>query len=375
MRGSLTQLQHLASMYGVRTSYLDTHGAEVVASAESLLAVLRALGAQIGSPKDIASAARARRREYWRRICEPVILAHDNEMLTLNLRLPARCIDSQLKAALTTETGERLELDWRAELTSVINSVSVEGAEYAVVRLYLPEMLPQGYHTLQLEIDDLTADSHIICSPQTVRRPFHAQEEIWGVFIPLYSLQTRSSWGTASFWDLERLREWTAGAGGKMVGTLPLLATFGESAGGVSPYMPASRLFWNEFYIDIERIPHFVDCREAQQLVSSSGFQKELASLRSGRRVKHEPQMALKRQVLQVLAEQYVQHENPPTGLAEYVANTPHAKDYARFRAAGEKYGTCWQEWPQAARDGQLNEGDFSPQAERYHLYAQWICH
>ena len=47
--------------------------------------------------------------------------------------------------------------------------------------------------------------------------------------------------------------------GGGLVGTLPLLAGFlGDGVGEgdlfePSPYSPASKLFWNEFYVDVER--------------------------------------------------------------------------------------------------------------------------
>ena len=50
--------------------------------------------------------------------------------------------------------------------------------------------------------------------------------------------------------------DWTAQHGGQMAGTLPLLAGFLDGAPyDHSPYAPASRLAWNELYIDIEASP------------------------------------------------------------------------------------------------------------------------
>ena len=57
-----------------------------------------------------------------------------------------------------------------------------------------------------------------------------------------------------------------------MVGTLPLLAAFLDQPYDPSPYAPVSRLFWNEFFVDVTAVPEFDDCDEARELVSSSRF-------------------------------------------------------------------------------------------------------
>ena len=51
--------------------------------------------------------------------------------------------------------------------------------------------------------------------------------------------------------------DWLADLGGSVAGTLPLLGAFLDEPFEASPYSPATRLFWNEFYIDIERIAEF----------------------------------------------------------------------------------------------------------------------
>ena len=45
-----------------------------------------------------------------------------------------------------------------------------------------------------------------------------------------------------------------------MVATLPLLAAFLDEPFEPSPYAPASRLFWNELYLDPRRLPEMEDC-------------------------------------------------------------------------------------------------------------------
>jgi 4-alpha-glucanotransferase len=48
------------------------------------------------------------------------------------------------------------------------------------------------------------------------------------------------------------------------------------------------------------------------------------------------------------------------------------AETYARFRAAAERHGPVWSQWPEPLRGGTLAPGDFEEPVARYHLYAQW---
>jgi 4-alpha-glucanotransferase len=102
--------------------------------------------------------------------------------------------------------------------------------------------------------------------------------------------------------DLENLAAWVAREGGQIVATLPLLTTFFDDASTPAPYLPLSRLFWNEFYLDINKIPELKECPSAQALVASSSFQDEIEALRRSRLVDYTRQMALKRKILEELS-------------------------------------------------------------------------
>ena len=65
-----------------------------------------------------------------------------------------------------------------------------------------------------------------------------------------------------------------------MVATLPMLAAFLDEPYEPSPYSPASRLFWNEFYLNIERIPEFQKSPKAQTLAGSREYRDDIAALR-----------------------------------------------------------------------------------------------
>ena len=56
MRVSLSQLHHLAGLYGIKTSYLDMDDHLRSASREALLAVLKAMGAPVVGMEDVPLA-------------------------------------------------------------------------------------------------------------------------------------------------------------------------------------------------------------------------------------------------------------------------------------------------------------------------------
>jgi 4-alpha-glucanotransferase len=209
------------------------------------------------------------------------------------------------------------------------------------------------------------------------RQVYHLVDEttgrVWGVFIPLYSLRSGNSWGAGNFTDLGNLMRWVQGMGGSLVGTLPLLATFLQEPFDPSPYAPASRLFWNEFYLDVTRIPELERCPAARSLARSTDFQKEIASLRAAPLVDYRHGMAVRRSVIEELARCcFAEDSERLATLRRWVSSNPAAADYARFRAVTDRRGEGWPVWPDRMRDGLLREGDYDPEAERYHLYAQW---
>ena len=100
----------------------------------------------------------------------------------------------------------------------------------------------------------------------------------WGVFLPLYALHSQESQGVGDLGDMDSLMEWVSGLGGSFVGTLPLLAACHTTGETPSPYSPASRLFWNELYLDITAIPELTTCPEAVDLMGNPAFSKAIWS-------------------------------------------------------------------------------------------------
>ena len=352
-------LLRLAGLYGVQAEYRDASRQQCVSPDATLVAALQALGAPLSGMGDAADACQARLDELARRILPPSHVCWDGRGAALPLRLPKGASSRALgvRCTLALESGEARPL-----------AVTGEG-EMAVVRL--PDPLPLGYHTLTVEAGDVRSVCRIIAAPEKAYSP-ETNRRAWGVFLPLYALYTAQSWGAGDLGDLEALLRWTGARGGSMVGTLPLLAAFLNKPFDPSPYSPVSRLFWNELYLDARRLPELGQCAEARALLESSSFLAETSALREAPLVDYRRQMALKRQVLELLTGSlFAEASSRRDALAAYVSAKQELERYARFRAATEAYGD-WRGWPARQRSGDLRVGDYPEHSRRYHLYAQW---
>ena len=361
------ELRELARSHGVQVEYVAMSGKTEPASAESLLAVLRALGVDIASAADAPVALIDRQASLWLRRVEPVVVDWDGSLRSVDLRLPAGLASSTVRCRLTLEDGGLRE--WEATALPSTAEVSPEGFASAQVDLIVGT-LPTGYHRLELEFADGQAASSLIVAAPTraFPGPDSRGKRTWGVFCPLYALHRQTSWGAGDFSDLEALIDWTAGQGGGLVATLPMLASnFDGPSPIISPYSPTSRIFWNEFYLDLGSIPDLANSEAARAMLDSEEAGAEVDALRSSALVDYGRQMRFKRQVLELLAEEA---DRPGSTRREacrrFTADRPEVVDYATFQAAGEKHGRDWRAWPASAGS------DFDEAAFRYHVYVQW---
>jgi 4-alpha-glucanotransferase len=379
-------LRDLADAYGVQTSFTDVNRERRRAGRRALYRVLRALGAPFDRPEELrellseakhrrskSRAFRGRRRHARDsplspgRQMEPVVVAWDGLAPKVPFRLDHAADPAGLQAVVELEDGRsiraKLALRW-------VRSVSMPEQSSGNGEIRVDGPLPPGYHRLRLSGPGLDATSLIVAAPR--RAPaLHARS--WGTFLPLYSLRTGRGWGVGSFTELAELYRWTGSLGGSTVGTLPLLAQFLEEPFEYSPYAPASRMFWNELFIDVEAVPELARSDEARDRAART----DTARLRRGRLVDYRKTYGAKRPVLGALAGEFFERE---TGSARrraferYRRETPNLDDYARFRAFGEKTRQAWHEWPARQRGGRLTGRDVDPGAVRFHQYVQFVA-
>ncbi len=368
-------LIELARACGVEDSYPDNlAGGLRPVSVETLLGVLRALGVELRTAADASRAVDQRRRMTWQRWLEPVAVAWDGRPLRVELRLPVRLASGRLSVELSLENGESKRWLVGVADLSVRGREEVDGVRYAAYELRLPA-LPLGYHRLRVESGTKQAAALIVAAPTRAYSP-PGKSRPWGLFLPLYALRTKKSWGAGDFSDLRALATWAGQQGSHLVGTLPLFPAFLDELFESSPYSPVSRLFWNEFYLDVTRAPELAQSAGARRRLESTRFQKALAEVRSAPLVDYRLGMALKREILEELARTFFSRRGgPPAGFRRFLKDTPQLEDYARFRATTERRRAPWPQWPARMRLGNLRPGDYDERDRRYHLYVQWLAH
>lgn len=357
-------LRELARLCGVQTSYRSIGGQRVSARPEALVGALRAMGKEIDGPDDAPEAVAEHLRDLARRVVEPVTVAWDGRLQAVTVQLPSRAVDALIRFGMA-EADEEEPRSWsRVEQAPSPDPGALPG--FARARLPIGRLLAAGYHRLFVESAAGRVSTLVMAAPRRLPAPVGRP---WGLFVPLHGV--RSARGVGGFGDLERLYGWLSDRGGRVLATLPLLAAFLEEPFDPSPYSPASRLFWNELYLDVERAPGLEACPEARAALRDPALWR---GLDRGPFADLEATMAAKRRVLEPLAECFFSGPMPQRYRA-FLTERPDLRDYARFRAEVDRRRSWWSEWPRSERDGALAGDPEDDGPGRYHLFVQWLAH
>jgi 4-alpha-glucanotransferase len=364
-------LHQLAELNGVQPFYSDSSNQQVEVAPEVLAGVLKALGLPSGNDAEIRDSLQLSRLRPYRQGIEPVMVAWEQGEVKAAFYLPVRLAKRRVQLRLRFEDGQIEELTPKV---LALGEIEVAG-EHFVGKEFAMGRLPFGYHTLEISAGDVTCRSLILSAPM---RSFSEPEtsKSWGAFLPMYAAHSRESWGAGNFSDWERLSQWIGRQGGTVAATLPLSAAFLDyPVCEPSPYSPASRLFWNEFYIDITRVPEFSVCREAQALVRSKSFQSQLRAFRKSEFIDYQSQWAARRSVLELLAKYFFSNTSPRRAeFNRFLRQHPQVKEYSAFRAVCDQLKTSWHQWPQRLREGSIRNRDYDEATHQFHSYVQWLA-
>ncbi len=365
-RRAFGPLDRLARAHRVQTVFRDGFKEFRQASPETLTAILKTLGAPIERPEDAGDALARAHRAAWSRFAPPTKVLWPSAPNALELRLPAPDLRGPLACALLLEEGAERHWETRLEDLPLRGEVRLDGERFVSVGLPLPGDLPQGYHRLQLEAAGRASETRILAAPAGCHTP-PASVRPWGVFAPLYALHSKRTRGIADLSDLRALADWTRSLGGTLVGTLPLLAAFLDEPFEPSPYVPVSRLFWNELYVDPRRAPEWELSAAAREAFDRIPQQTErLADYRSA--------MRGRRRVFEALLAEVVENPQRSAAMAAFVQSRPTLNSYAAFRAVTEGRGKTWPHWPERLRRGEIGPDDYEQSRADYHLYVQWLA-
>jgi len=377
-------LADLADLFGLETAFVDVAGQRRQASAGAVWQVLCALGAELdpaggpeaGGPTDdpaVAAAVRAERRRQHRQVLEPVTAVRTGRVASVAVGLPGRLHPRDCWLTVEDETGDVRRSRLMPAIGRPLGGAAVDGErvdryEVTVGR----DPLPPGYHRLTVEGPDFTATGLVVVAP-----PCPVPDRAWGAFLPLYALRTDDDWGVGTYPALAGLARWIDDLGGTLVGTLPLYPSL---SGETSPYRPATKLGWNELYVDPTALP---EAPAAAAVLGSEQFRADLARVRQSFYVDYPTTAALVGEALAAMAEAVFAGPSPRRHELEAFARAhPELVAYARFRSASasasavpaDGHGSAPATLPaDPAAAGSLDAGPLDREA-RYHLYAQWAA-
>jgi len=376
MNSYLNSLYELAHLFDIQVAYNDIEHHRRQATVEALIATLQALGAPILKLDDIPSAIRERRQALWQNYTDPVLVTQNGHLAPIKLRLPSSMVDTPVDITVSLEDGDQAYWHFQSKDLPTIEKADVNGMIYVTKRIRIPMKLPLGYHQLIMELNNRLVQACIISAPRNAYSDIDkSNSRYWGVFVPLYALHTKESWGGGNLSDLEAMAVWVSGLGGKVVATLPLLATFFENTCDIGPYSPASRLFWNEAYIDIEKVRGFESCDAARKILISDVFHEELERLKKSPVVDYRMQIDVRRRILEQLSRCcFTGNPSQLEKCRDFVKTKPMTEDYARFRATCEKRHAHWHSWASPQKEGVLCQDDYDEETKRYHVYVQWLA-
>ena len=355
-----TGLAALADFHGILARYTDGDGRSCGVDDDVVAALLRALGVALDDSVDAPALLHDLRLDAVRRALEPVLVHRVNRGDTVRVSLPEGTDPGEVWLLLDYEDGSTA----RGRLNTAVSGYSLE-EELDGVRLVRMDIdlvalaqgpLPVGRHRVSLEGFGPPESSLLIAAPDCP-----LPERGWGVFVPLHAVRARTDWGIGSYGDLAALAEWVGALGGNFVGTLPLYPIFPDPPVDPSPYLPVSRLAYNELFVDPRSLPEFEATPDAVALVSSTRFDAAIAKVHDAPRVVYEDVARLKRAVLEPMARAVWSGElaERRRELDAFSCTHPELTAYAKFRAG---------------RDAEHGHRAPDPALVGYHLYCQWAA-
>ncbi|MHB0968868.1 MAG: 4-alpha-glucanotransferase [Thermoanaerobaculia bacterium] len=353
-------LRSLASHASILTTYTDVWGNRRSASDETLVAILNQRGIPAASAAETSDSLQRLYAIHAESFVEPVVVAWNGIA-----RVPLRGVDSA-----TIECELRLENDdSRIQIYELSTSTlpSPRGGRDPRARVVSFGQLPFGYHALSIRAGTREAKTTILSAPRQV---WKGQGRGFGFFAPLYSFRSARNWGIGDIADAEQFLAWAELNGTGFLGILPTLPAYLDEPLEPSPYAPVSRLFWNEIFVDVGRIPELAIDPAARELLESSGFRAELESLRALDLIDYQRVYAAKRRIFDSLARTFHTRgsDERREAFEKFRASTPLLADYARFRGATEREQTGFRFW----RDPKGADGESD--ASRQHEYVQFIA-
>jgi 4-alpha-glucanotransferase len=303
--------------WGLLTRFVDTEGHRRAASANTVAALLAALGAERPRPEPDAA---------W----------------------PLVVISGESPALVPGEPGG----------TIAPPEVELEDGSIRACGGRLPADLPLGYHRLHRG----GRSRLLVVTPARCHPP--AAGGGFGFAVQLYAARSAASWGIGDLADLAGLGRWAGRLGASMLLVNPLHAGLPIPPIEPSPYFPTSRLFLDPLYLRPEAIAPGGGIAGVADLAGAARH------LNRERRIDRDRVAALKIAALERIHTAVAVAGEVDAALAA----RPRLGDFGLFCALAERHGKDWRDWPRplARRDPTAIRTAASELGERVRFHA-WV--
>ncbi len=347
-------LARAAQAYGIELRYYDTWGRAHEPSPEVLRALLGSLGFAAESDEEIARGLAERDTAERRRPIDPTLVVREDAD-HVRVRIPASRNNAPMRLEIEWESGEREHTWLLLPGLETLERASVEGIEWLVKRVPLPQPLLLGYHHARFmwmqgaELETFAEARLIVCP----LRAKVVEQRGAGLAVSLYGLRSGRNWGCGDFTDLEAVIDAFAPAGAAFVALNPLHAIANRQPYNTSPYLPQCAFFRNFIYLDVERVG---------DANLDDAMRREIAELRASEFVEYERVAQLKLKALGHIFEQFQEGRGPAhleqDAFEEYVRSQGQLlRDYATYCVLDEEMHRrdpnvwLWTQWPEEYRD------------------------
>ncbi|PID96758.1 MAG: 4-alpha-glucanotransferase [Actinomycetales bacterium] len=370
----LELLQELARAYGVGTDFWTFSGELEHVGAETLTRVLASLGVDASS----ADTARAALQEHgiapWRRLLPATIVMTEGDRTSVHVYVVH---GDPVRVWVVDESGREWPAvqgeDWEPPR-------EIDGVRTGRATFWLPEQLPQGWHSLHAETTGRAAESVLVVVPRRLTTADTlpertGRERTWGLMTQLYSVRSSRSWGVGDIEDLADLAAVAGDAGADWVLVNPLHAAEPMPPMEASPYLPTTRRFFSPLYIRIEAIPEYGELPEKARKKIANRAARARAGNRDAAEV---PRDAAYKAKLKSLERVYAVPLSPGRARRFAAFRASHGQgleDFALWCVLRERLAQRPDVWAEITPGGEKAAALRSQFRRRidYHCWLQWI--
>jgi 4-alpha-glucanotransferase len=364
------ELTALAQTYGVATAYWDWKGRRTEVSVETVDRVLAAMGVDVTDP---GRALQERHDEPWHRVLPACVVAQQGERRWFWVHVDH---GAAVSVTVELETGGDVPVD---QVEHWVDPRRVGGRLVGEATFALPGDLPLGYHRLRATSEGTSASAPLIVTPPWLGLPASLRDRHgWGLATQLYSVRSHRSWGVGDLADLADLAVWSgAELGADYVLVNPLHAAEPIAPMEPSPYLPASRRFFNPLYLRVERIAEYIDLSPRARATVEGLATGVHLDLDDADVIDRDTSWTAKRAALELV------HAVPRSAGRELELRAfcqrggDALRDFATWRVIALEHGTDYRTWPEELQDvgsdAVAEQRVAHADALHFEMWLQWV--